>query len=160
MFAVGRPRPGVAAFCVRPKLKPQKIMGAWNCDPFGNDTACDWKYDLEETDDLSFISATIEKIHAAGSEYLEAPEAEEAIAAADALARLRGKFYVRNSYTESLDNWVAGHPIAPPKELLNTAIRAIDRILTEPSELLELWGESEKFGEWKKHLTDLQERLK
>jgi uncharacterized protein DUF4259 len=135
-------------------------MGAWNCDPFGNDTACDWNHDLEETDDLSLISETIEKIHAAGSEYLEAPDAEEAIAAADALARLRGKFYVRNSYTESLDKWVVTHPIAPPNELLDSAVRAIDRILTEPSELLELWGETEKFSEWKKHLTDLQGSLK
>ena len=135
-------------------------MGAWNCDPFGNDTACDWKYDLEETEDLSLILETIAKIHAAGSDYLEAPEAEEAIAAADTLSRLRGKFYVRNSYTESLDNWVASHPLSPSKELLDSAIRAIDRILTEPSELLELWRESEQFGEWKKHLTDLQERLR
>ena len=135
-------------------------MGAWDCDPFGNDTACDWKYDLEGTDDLSLVAETIDKIHAAGGDYLEAPDAEEAIAAADALARLRGKFYVRNSYTESLDNWVAGHRITPPKELLDSAVRAIARILTEPSELLELWGESDKFDEWKKHLTDLQERLK
>jgi hypothetical protein len=135
-------------------------MGAWNCDPFGNDTACDWKYDLEQTDGISFISETIEKIHAAGSDYLEAPDAEEAVAAADTLARLRGKFYVRSSYTESLDTWVANHPITPPEELLDLAVRAIDRILKEPSELLELWGESEEFGKWKKHLTDLQERLK
>lgn len=135
-------------------------MGAWDCDPFGNDTACDWKYDLEETDDLSVISETIERIHTAGGDYLEASDAEEGIAAADALSRLRGKFYVRNSYTELLDSWVASHPITPPKELLDSAVRAIDRILTEPSELLELWGESEKFGEWKKHLTDLKERLK
>jgi hypothetical protein len=135
-------------------------MGAWNCDPFGNDTACDWKYDLEETDDLSLISESIGKIHAAGSEYLEAPDAEEAIAAADALARLRGRFYARNSYTKSLDNWVASHPIPPPEGLLDSAVRSIDRILTGPSELLELWSESDKFSEWKKHLTDLQGRLK
>ena len=28
-------------------------MGAWSNDPFGNDTACDWKYSLEESNDLS-----------------------------------------------------------------------------------------------------------
>jgi hypothetical protein len=135
-------------------------MGAWDCDPFGNDTACDWAYDVEETEDLSFISETLGKIHAAGNDYLEAPDAEEAIAAADTLARLRGKFYVRNSYTESLDQWVANHPITPPKEMLDSAIRAIDRILKEPSEILELWSESGKFEEWRKHLTDIQERLR
>lgn len=135
-------------------------MGAWECDPFGNDTACDWKYDLEETNDLSFISDTIAKIHAAGSGYLNAPDAEEAIAAADTLARLLGKFYVRNAYTESLDDWVARHPLTPPRDLLDSSIRALERILTAPSELLELWGESAKFDAWKQHLTDLQQRLK
>lgn len=135
-------------------------MGAWDCDPFGNDTACDWKYDQEQSHDLSVVSETIEKIHGAGNEYLEAPDAEQAIAAADTLARLKGRFYVRNSYTKSLDEWVAKHPITPPKELLDSAVRAIERILSEPSELLELWSESDKFGAWKNHLTDLQARLK
>ena len=135
-------------------------MGAWNCDPFGNDTACDWVYDLEETEDLSFIVETLDKIQAAGNDYLDAFEAEEAIAAADTLARLKGKFYARNSYTEDLDQWVAKHPMTPPKKILDSAVRAIDRILTKPSELLELWSESGKFGEWQKHLTDLQQRLK
>ncbi len=135
-------------------------MGAWDCDPFGNDTACDWNYDLEQSDDLSFIAETIEKVHAAGISYLAASDAEEAIAAADALARLRGRFYVRNAYTESLDRWVTNHPLTPGNELLDSAIRAIARILTKPSELLERWGESEEFGKWKNHLTDLQGRLR
>ena len=74
-------------------------MGAWETDPFGNDTACDWQYELEETDDLSSIESTLETIQAVGSEYLDASDAEEAIAAADAIARLKGNFYVKNSYT-------------------------------------------------------------
>ncbi len=135
-------------------------MGAWNSDPFGNDTACDWKYDAERATDLSFIAKTIEKIHELEGEYIEASEAQEAIAAADTLARLRGQFYIRNAYTKSLDEWVANHPITPPRELLDSAIRAVDRILTEPSELLELWSEGEGAGEWKKHLSDLQDRLR
>jgi hypothetical protein len=135
-------------------------MGAWDSDPFGNDTACDWTNDAERAADLSFIAKTIEKIHQQGGDYLEAGEAEEAIAAADTLARLRGRFYTRNSYTESIDEWVANHSITPPREMLDSAIHAIDRILTEPSELLELWGDSKEFVEWKKHLSDLQDRLR
>jgi hypothetical protein len=134
-------------------------MGAWDTDPFGNDTACDWKYELEETNDLSLVENTLQKIHDSASEYLEAPDAEEAIAAADTLARLRGHFYAKNSYTESLDEWVAKHPQEPPQALVDSAIRAMDRILTEPSELLELWQESDLFGAWKKHMDDLKSRL-
>ena len=135
-------------------------MGSWNTDPFGNDTACDWKYQLEETDDLSLIESTLQRIHDTGSEYLGAPDAEEAIAAADALARLKGHFYVRNPYTESLDQWIEKHPINPPAELVESAVKAMDRVLTEPSEILEFWQESEEFEDWKKHIEDLKGRLK
>ncbi len=30
-------------------------MGAWAVDSFGNDTACDWAYGLEEVSDLSLV---------------------------------------------------------------------------------------------------------
>lgn len=135
-------------------------MGAWDADPFGNDTACDWKYGLDDVGDLSLIEATIKKVNEAGDEYLEAPEAEEAIAAADTIARLKGRFYVKNAYTESVDDWVGKHNLTPSPELVGAAIRAIDRITTPPSELLELWGESEQFQTWKQHMEDLKARLK
>ncbi len=41
-------------------------MGAGDTDPFGNDTACDWKYDAERCADLLFIAKTIEEIHECG----------------------------------------------------------------------------------------------
>lgn len=135
-------------------------MGAWNNDPFGNDTACDWKYELEETDDLSLIESTIQKVHDGGNEYLEAPDAEEAIAAADTLARLKGHFYVKNSYTESLDEWVSKHQIVPPQQLIDSAIKALERIQSDPSELLELWNESDDFVAWNQHIEDLKDRLR
>ena len=135
-------------------------MGAWDFDPFGNDTACDWKYTLEETEDLSLIESTIQKIHDGGTEYLDASDAEEAIAAADTLARLKGHFYVQNAYTESLDEWVSNHKIVPPQQLIDSALKALERIQSDPSELLELWQESEDFDAWNQHIEDLKIRLK
>jgi len=134
-------------------------MGTWSTDPFGNDTAVDWVYALEETDDLALIAETIQTVVDIGTDYLESPEADEAIAAIDTLARLKGNFYVRNSYTESLDLWVESHQLTPPPELLNLAIAALERILTEPSELLELWQDSEYFDDWQKQIQDLKNRL-
>jgi hypothetical protein len=133
------------------------IMGAWANDPFGNDTALDWVSGLEDTDDLSLIETTIQAVLDAGEEYLEAPAGDEAIAAADVLARLKGRFYVRNSYTESIDDWVAAHPIKPSPELISKALQALDRILNEPSELLELW---EGDDDWRQQIAALKERLK
>ena len=135
-------------------------MGAWDTDPFGNDTACDWAYGLDECEDLKLIVKALEKVESVGNDYLDATEAEEAIAAADTLARLKGRAYVHNSYTEAVDEWVAEQHLAVPFELSELAIIVVDRIMTDPSELLELWEESEDFEGWKKHLVDLKERLK
>ena len=121
-------------------------MGAWANDPFGNDTACDWKYGLDDVDDLSLIEATIQRVLDVGDEYLEAPEAEEAIAAADTIARLKGRFYERNAYTESVDQWVEKHRLMPSQKLITAALQAVDRVESEPSELLGLWRDSDDFA--------------
>ena len=134
-------------------------MAAWDTDPFGNDTACDWASALEESEDFDLIEETLAKIEAAGDEYIEAPEAEEAIAAADTLARLKGCAYVKNSHTEAVDEWVAEQQLTVPPDLVDLAIHAIERIQSEPSELLEQWEESDDFKAWKKHLDDLKKRL-
>jgi hypothetical protein len=39
-------------------------MGAWSRDRFGNDTACDWAYGLEEVSDLSLVRSTMHKFEA------------------------------------------------------------------------------------------------
>lgn len=135
-------------------------MGSWSSDPFGNDTAGDWAYGLEEVDDLSLIEETIQRLLDVGGDYLEAPDADEAIAAIDTIARLKGRFYVKDAHTESVDAWVAAHPLTPPPSLIAKAQKALDRILTEPSEALELWSESEDFETWKKHIEDLKNRIR
>jgi hypothetical protein len=133
-------------------------MGAWSTDSFGNDTACDWSYSLEEADDLGLVRETIRKVVDSGKEYLEAPDAEEAIAAVEVIARLKRNFGKRNSYTETTDNWVKAHPQQPPSDLVALAVQALDRILQPPSELLELWQESDDFEGWKSSLLDLKGR--
>src|SRR5258708_3036495 len=79
------------------------FMGAWDTDPFGNDTAGDWAYGLDECENLKLIEKALEKVEAVGNDYLDSTEAEEAIAAADTLARLKGRAYVHNSHTEAVD---------------------------------------------------------
>jgi hypothetical protein len=133
-------------------------MGAWSKDSFGNDTACDWVYGLEKAKDLGLVRETIQKVVNAGKEYLEAPDAEEAIAAIEVIARLRGNFGERNSYTETTDNWVKAHPQQPPQDLVVLASKALDRILQPPSELLDLWQESDEFEGWKSSVLDLKRR--
>jgi len=134
-------------------------MGTWSTDAFGNDTACDWTYELERTRDLTLLESALETILTAGEEYLEAPEAEEALAAAEVIARLQGNWGLRNAYSEAADAWVEANPLAPPAELVRKARAAIERILASPSELLELWQESDELDDWRQSVMDLRARL-
>lgn len=116
-------------------------MGAWSHEPFGNDDANDWAYGLESIEDLSLIEEAIDSALEA-NDYLESPEASEAIAAIEVLAKLLGKGTQRDSYTEKVDEWVESISIKPDSAVLAKANRTLERILGENSELRELWEEA------------------
>ena len=123
-------------------------MGAWSHEPFGNDTANDWAYSLEGTADTSLLEEALDKVLKASHEYLEAPEAEEAIAAVEVIAKMLGRGTQTDAYTEKIDQWVGSLSIKPSESLKNKATLALKRILSEESELNELWSESEDASEW------------
>ncbi len=134
-------------------------MGAWGTGVFDNDTACDWAYGLEEQSDLAMIERTLDTVLAAAGEYLDASDAEEALAAIETIARLQGHWGVRNSYTANVDAWVEKAKLQPPPALARKAHAAIDRILGEDSEILELWDDSELLDEWKQEVDALRLRV-
>jgi hypothetical protein len=134
-------------------------MGAWSHESFGNDTACDWAGDLQEGDDIVPVEAALDAVLEVGDDYLEAPEASEAIAAAEVVARLQGHFGLRDAYSESLDQWIAQRGITPSADLATKARQVLDRILSEPSELLELWEEDGEPGEWRAAVIALKDRI-
>ena len=133
-------------------------MGAWDIGTFDNDTACDWAVELESEPDMAFVSATLERVLATGAGYLDSDIACEGLAAAEVVARLRGNWGVRNVYTKPVDNWVESHPSQPSAEVVAQASRAIDRVVTPPSELLELWSETDDFARWHAAVADLKRR--
>ncbi len=134
-------------------------MGTWDHTIFGNDIACDWIYDLEKCTDLSFIDQTLDNVLTAGETYLDAPIAEEALAALETITRLKGNGGEKDTSTEDLDKWVAGHPGDPSPVLIEKGKNALIRILSEPSEILDLWKDSDEFDNWKTTVTNLQTRL-
>jgi hypothetical protein len=133
-------------------------MGAWGTGTFDNDTACDWTYDLEQAKDLSFVGDTLAAVMAVGDEYLDSDEACAGLAACEVLARLQGHWGVRNAYTETVDKWVSAHVGQPPAELISEALLVIDRVLSPPSELLELRSEGDS-QEWRAAVADLRKRV-
>ena len=130
-------------------------MGAWSHEPFGNDTANDWAYDLEKTRDLSHIEAALDKVLKNGATYLEASDAEEAIGAIEVLAKLLGRGTQSDAYTEKVDAWVKSIKQKPSAALLQKAQQVIARILEKDSELLELWQDSDESKKWRALMAQL-----
>nr|WP_053914190.1 DUF4259 domain-containing protein [Streptomyces sp. TP-A0875] len=129
-------------------------MGTWDVGPFDNDTAADFSYTLDEAAAdarAGIILGTLTHvIDTAG--YLEAPESEEAVAAAALVA-------AQCPEGEPTD------PVYGPEEPLpdltgvrDLALQALDRVMTEPSELMDLWDESNG-GPWRTHIRNLRNVL-
>lgn len=134
-------------------------MGCWGADTFENDTACDWAWRLEEVDDLSLVEEAFQTIEDCPEDFIDEPFGCEALAACEVLARLKGQFGARDSYTESVDDWVRKHPQTPSRELISRADKVIDMVLGEQSELRMLWSESGEENEWVAAVEALRKRL-
>src|SRR5689334_21164695 len=131
-------------------------MGTWDTGPFDNDTAVDWTYELERSTDFGLIEQTLDAVTAIPvEEYLQANLGERAIAATETLARLLGRGGESNAYTETVDRWVKAHRMDPPMSLRELARAALARVVRPPSELLELWDESQESGEWTASIAEL-----
>jgi hypothetical protein len=129
-------------------------MGTWSHEPFGNDDACDWSYELLDSNDLSPVEAALNSV-LNGDDYLEASTASNAVAAVEVIAKLLGKGTQTDTYTENVDKWVADVHIRPTPALIEKAKKALARILGDNSELKELWQESGA-TEWEASMNSLQ----
>ncbi len=131
-------------------------MGAWGHETFHNDTACDFTAELTAAADLAVVEKAFSAVLETDEDYLDSDLGSEALAACEVLARLQGRWGVRDSYSESLDAWVVAHPQTPPQALLERAVKTIDRIRGESSELSELWDGQDQ---WIKAVVDLRSRV-
>jgi hypothetical protein len=136
-------------------------MGTWAVDAFGNDYAQDWAQDLHETSNMDAVEDTLNTALDGAAGELEAPIAAEVLVAIEVLARLQGKGGVRGRDSVAVDEWVeARKPKARPRaDLADKAVRALDRILSEQSELRALWEDSEHYEEWRAAVEDLRARV-
>lgn len=134
-------------------------MGTWNHSAFGNDTACDWAFELASTSDLSTVEAAIDAVEANGIEDLDASTAECALAASESLACLRGRPESDAHCLQEVEEWIERARGCTTDDLAARALRAIDRIAGPASELRALWEESGSVSEWSASLGSLKERL-
>lgn len=130
-------------------------MGAWGFGVFENDDALDWAADLVEVEDTSFLAESFDAIPMDSGEYVEAPEASMALAAAEVVAALLGKALPQ--LPEEVTGWIAERKRVKPA-LVSKARRAVQRILAD-SELRELWQDCADFAQWQDSVQGLLRRL-
>ncbi len=125
-------------------------MGAWGSGPFDNDDAGDWVFELED----SGVSALRSALELDG-EYVEAPEAAAAVAAAAVVGLARG---LTVEATEEVSDWLEEADTEQVRSLTGTAVAALDRVL-EGSELAELYDESGD-DSWRDRVSALRSGLR
>ena len=134
-------------------------MGAWGSGIFENDTACDFAATVSNGGGISLVDKALDRVLACGSNYLEAPDAEECLAAAEIIARLNGSPGEETPYTASVDAWIKSSRATVSIEVLEKAKQGINRVLSPPSELVELWKGSDDFDGWRRSVEGLLARL-
>ncbi|MFD9420611.1 DUF4259 domain-containing protein [Streptomyces goshikiensis] len=127
-------------------------MGTWDVGPFDNDTAADFGGDLDEAaagEREGIVRSALTRVVDTAA-YLEAPESEVAAAALVAAQCPGG---------EPADPFYGPEePLPDLTGLRDLALQALDRIMTEPSELMDLWVESDG-GPWRANIRRLQNVL-
>ena len=113
-------------------------MGAWEVGPFDNDDAVDFVLALADLDDDERETAIVAALRLA-DDYVELPEANIAVAAAALIAAQRG-FIVDDD--PAVIDFLQDYPFTPDMELRLLAVSALERVLAEDSEAMELWEDA------------------
>jgi len=131
-------------------------MGAWGAEIFENDAALDWTYDLEKSQGASLIAKALKGVAKRGDKYLDSDECYCALVAAEVVAALENG--ASPNLPDTIKQWVDLHQAAREGSLVESALKAIQRIRTN-SELKDLWDESKQKAEWHNALDNLEARL-
>src|SRR5262245_5728778 len=135
-------------------------MGAWGTGSFENDDALDFVVRLETEGKAAIAAALQDVTRLDAGDYLEAPEASSAIAAAEVVAAAHDGEATR--LPEEARRWLSQHGdgIVTPR-LLASARGSVERVLTQ-SELKDLWqegGADAQSEAWENRVRDLLRRL-
>jgi hypothetical protein len=128
-------------------------MGAWSAEPFGNDDAADWAWELDDAQDWDIVREAFDAV----ADPEDGDEGAEAIAvaAAEVVAHGLGRPTQSDSYTESVTDFVA-RVGAPPDDLPSRAVEALNAVTTSGGALRELWEDD---AEWLSRTTEVRQAI-
>jgi hypothetical protein len=117
-------------------------MGAWDTEPFGNDTAADFSGHLDDTPEAERAAAVRTVLEVVrdtpAEEYMDSYEGDRAVAAAALVAsQCPGGDPFNEAYGPK-------EPLPVfPVEFRALAVAALDRVMAKNSETAELWDDTD-----------------
>ena len=133
-------------------------MGAWGYGSFDNDDAADFLAEVAQGGDASLLHEAIDNV-VTSTEYVEAPDACQAIVAAEVIAAALGRATSAAEQQDALRAWVMRVRPRIDEALVTSAGDALARILAPNSELRELWEDSDDFAAWRATVAELRQQL-
>lgn len=122
-------------------------MGTWSGEPFGNDTAADWSWELDDADGWDIVLDALTAVLDEAPASVDDDMAIIAIAAAEVTAHQLGRPTQSDIYTESVSAFVARAPEAP-SGIGGVALNALEVATAPEGELAQLWaaGDAEEWA--------------
>ncbi|MBO6729784.1 MAG: DUF4259 domain-containing protein [Maricaulis sp.] len=134
-------------------------MGAWAEDNFANDTALDWLDGQFSDDPVAAVEEAFANIEAGSEDYLDADFGCEALAAAETVAIALGQPSANEAEDRIRQIKVHAEAILKISNVKQRAASALDGVVSENSELKELWTEDGPNPAWDRVIADLRSRL-
>ena len=134
-------------------------MGAWGPGIFDDDTAYDFVGILQDSEDpvqdfKTFFETAVE------TDYLEYDDAHAVTVSAAYMDMILNNTVYQSEDEESLQAFRDTHKNLAVASLKPLAVKALQKVVSERSELNELWSENEElYPDWKKNIKDLAARL-
>ncbi|MEU7737637.1 DUF4259 domain-containing protein [Streptomyces griseus] len=131
-------------------------MGTWDIGPFDNDTAADFADELDEAarEDREAMIRGVLKRATGHADFLVIYDGERAVGAAALVAAQHP------DGDPACPNYGPKEPLPElPAGLRKLAVDALDQVVSNRSELAELWAEAANWPKWRQDITRLRNVL-
>lgn len=133
-------------------------MGAWGYHTFEDDTTCDWLSSLYEAEDpRGFLISSLNP--GQDDSPLDYLDCSSILGASETVFSLL--YHIRDNPPAEFKEWIQNHQILPVTDLKNDCIQSLRRVLSEDSELSEIWSDSgEDYQGYKIWRSNIDEMIK
>jgi len=133
----------------------KQVMGTWAVEPFGNDDAADFAFELDDAPAaarIEMIGAVLERVaHDDDHRLLDPPRAVAAAALVAAQCPAGAPVTSTSGPRTPMPRF--------PGDLRGLAVQALDRVVEAPTWLTEAWDESPDGPAWRRTIADLRKVL-